>query len=47
VVSIDFQRRNLLADSVSCPELSTLAGTWGGSVDLRRVWAGCTEYGQD
>jgi S-DNA-T family DNA segregation ATPase FtsK/SpoIIIE len=47
VVSIDFQRRNLLADSVSRPELSTLAGTWGGAVDLRRVWAGRTEYGRD
>jgi S-DNA-T family DNA segregation ATPase FtsK/SpoIIIE len=47
VVSIDFQRRNLLAEPVSCPELSTLAGTWGGAVDLRRVWAGRTEYGRD
>jgi S-DNA-T family DNA segregation ATPase FtsK/SpoIIIE len=47
VVSIDFQRRNLLADPVSCPDLVTLAGISGGSVDLRRVWAGRTEYGQD
>jgi S-DNA-T family DNA segregation ATPase FtsK/SpoIIIE len=47
VVSIDFQRRNLLADPVSCPDLATLAGLDGGSVDLRRVWAGRTEYGQD
>jgi S-DNA-T family DNA segregation ATPase FtsK/SpoIIIE len=45
VVSIDFQRRNLLADLVACPDLA--AGVSGGSVDLRRVWAGRTEYGQD
>ncbi len=45
VVSIDFQRRNLLVNPVACPDLS--AGTAGGSVDLRRVWAGRTEYGQD
>jgi S-DNA-T family DNA segregation ATPase FtsK/SpoIIIE len=45
VVSIDFQRRNLLADPVACPDLA--AGVSGGSVDLRRVWAGRTEYGQD
>jgi S-DNA-T family DNA segregation ATPase FtsK/SpoIIIE len=47
VVSIDFQRRDLLADPVACPDLSTMATTTGASVDLRRVWAGCTEYGQD
>jgi S-DNA-T family DNA segregation ATPase FtsK/SpoIIIE len=47
VVSIDFQRRNLLADPVSCPDLATLAGISGAAVDLRRVWAGRTEYGQD
>jgi S-DNA-T family DNA segregation ATPase FtsK/SpoIIIE len=47
VVSIDFQRRNLLADPVSCPDLATLAGIPGQAVDLRRVWAGRTEYGQD
>jgi DNA segregation ATPase FtsK/SpoIIIE, S-DNA-T family len=45
VVSIDFQRRNLLAAPVSCP--NPAAGTAGRSVDLRRVWAGRTEYGQD
>jgi DNA segregation ATPase FtsK/SpoIIIE, S-DNA-T family len=44
VVSIDFQRRNLLTNLVPCPDLTTLDGT---SVDLRRVWAGRTEYGQD
>ncbi len=47
IVSIDFQRRNLLADPVACPDLTVLAGFEGGSVDLRRVWAGRTEYGQD
>jgi DNA segregation ATPase FtsK/SpoIIIE, S-DNA-T family len=47
VVSIDFQRRNLLADPVRCPDLTTLAGIEGGAVDLGRVWAGRTEYGQD
>jgi DNA segregation ATPase FtsK/SpoIIIE, S-DNA-T family len=47
VVSIDFQRRNLLADPVACPDLATLAGVRGEAVDLRRVWAGRTEYGQD
>jgi S-DNA-T family DNA segregation ATPase FtsK/SpoIIIE len=45
VVSIDFQRRNLLANPVACPD--DAAGTAGRSVDLRRVWAGRTEYGQD
>jgi DNA segregation ATPase FtsK/SpoIIIE, S-DNA-T family len=34
VVSIDFQRRNLLADPVSPPDLAALAGVSGGSVDL-------------
>jgi DNA segregation ATPase FtsK/SpoIIIE, S-DNA-T family len=47
VVSIDFQRRNLLAGPVGCPDLATLAGIQGAAVDLRRVWAGRTEYGQD
>ncbi|MDQ3826842.1 MAG: FtsK/SpoIIIE domain-containing protein, partial [Actinomycetota bacterium] len=47
VVSIDFQRRNLLADPVTCPDLAALAGIPGEAIDLRRVWAGRTEYGQD
>jgi S-DNA-T family DNA segregation ATPase FtsK/SpoIIIE len=47
VVSIDFQRRDLLADPVDCPDLEKLASVPGASVDLRRVWAGRTEYGQD
>jgi S-DNA-T family DNA segregation ATPase FtsK/SpoIIIE len=38
VVSIDFQRRDLLADPVTCPDLAELAGVEGGSVDLRRVF---------
>ncbi|HVV11812.1 FtsK/SpoIIIE domain-containing protein [Amycolatopsis sp.] len=40
VVSIDFQRRDLLAAPVPVPALGT-------AVDVRRVWAGRTEYGQD
>jgi S-DNA-T family DNA segregation ATPase FtsK/SpoIIIE len=47
VVSIDFQRRDLLADPVDCPDLEQLASVPGASVDLRRVWAGRNEYGQD
>jgi S-DNA-T family DNA segregation ATPase FtsK/SpoIIIE len=47
VISIDFQRRNLLADPVACPDLATLASGQGAGVDLRRVFAGRTEYGQD
>ncbi|HEX5408060.1 MAG TPA: FtsK/SpoIIIE domain-containing protein [Pseudonocardiaceae bacterium] len=41
VVSIDFQRRNLLADAVTCLPIGD------GEVDVRRVWSGRTEYGQD
>jgi S-DNA-T family DNA segregation ATPase FtsK/SpoIIIE len=44
VVSIDFQRRNLLADAVACRPLVDVPG---GEVDVRRVWSGRTEYGQD
>jgi S-DNA-T family DNA segregation ATPase FtsK/SpoIIIE len=47
VVSIDFQRRNLLAGAVTGPDLATLAGRAGVDVDVRRLWAGRTEYGQD
>jgi DNA segregation ATPase FtsK/SpoIIIE, S-DNA-T family len=32
---------------VACRDLEKLAGVAGESVDLRRVWAGRTEYGQD
>jgi S-DNA-T family DNA segregation ATPase FtsK/SpoIIIE len=47
VVSIDFQRRNLLTNPVACPDLTAMAQLEGGSVDLQRVWAGRTEYGHD
>jgi S-DNA-T family DNA segregation ATPase FtsK/SpoIIIE len=47
VVSIDFQRRNLLADPVACLDLTTLANVAGTTVDLRRAFSGRTEYGQD
>jgi DNA segregation ATPase FtsK/SpoIIIE, S-DNA-T family len=47
VVSIDFQRRNLLADPVACLDLTDLAGVEGSAVDLRRVFSGHTEYGHD
>jgi S-DNA-T family DNA segregation ATPase FtsK/SpoIIIE len=41
VVSIDFQRRNLLDDTVACRPITET------QVDVRRVWSGRTEYGQD
>ena len=47
VVSIDYQRRNLLTGTVTCPNLADLTGVAGTAVDLDRVWAGRTEYGQD
>jgi S-DNA-T family DNA segregation ATPase FtsK/SpoIIIE len=47
VVSIDFQRRNLLEETVSCRELADLAGVPGADVDLRKVWSGRTDYGTD
>lgn len=47
VVSIDFQRRNLLAGVVSCQDLDELAELTGEQIDLRRVWSGRTEYGTD
>jgi S-DNA-T family DNA segregation ATPase FtsK/SpoIIIE len=46
-VSIDFQRRNLLADPLPCLDLTNLTNIAGTDIDLRRVWAGRTEYGQD
>ncbi|RSN28620.1 cell division protein FtsK [Amycolatopsis sp. WAC 01416] len=45
VVSLDFQRRDLLKASVDCAELPELAAVV--AVDLRRVLAGRTEYGKD
>lgn len=47
VVSIDFQRRNLLGQVVSCQDLAALAELAGEQIDLRRVWSGRTEYGTD
>ena len=32
---------------MTCPDLAALARIAGEAVDLRRVWAGRTEYGQD
>ena len=43
VVSVDFQRRDQLAALVQAPALPEGQST----VDLRRVWAGRTEYGHD
>lgn len=47
VVSVDFQRRNLLAGTVACRSLVDLAQEAGSAIDLERVWAGRTEYGTD
>ena len=47
VVSIDYQRRDLLTDVITCRELAAVAGIDGASIDLRRVWSGRTEYGTD
>ncbi len=47
IVSIDFQRRNLLADTVWLPQLADLTDVSGEEIDLRRVWSGRTDYGTD
>jgi S-DNA-T family DNA segregation ATPase FtsK/SpoIIIE len=47
MVSIDFQRRNLLADTVACQDLDGLADVPGSDVDLTTVWSGRTDYGTD
>jgi S-DNA-T family DNA segregation ATPase FtsK/SpoIIIE len=47
LVSIDYQRRDRLADVVPCPSLAALVNVPGEEVDLRRVWSGRTEYGTD
>jgi S-DNA-T family DNA segregation ATPase FtsK/SpoIIIE len=47
VVSIDFQRRNLLTDVVPCASIADMAGADGAALDLGRVWSGRTEYGTD
>ncbi|MEC3978619.1 FtsK/SpoIIIE domain-containing protein [Amycolatopsis sp. H20-H5] len=46
-VSIDFQRRDLLADPVGCAAVPDLLSVDGTGVDLRKVRAGATEYGQE
>ncbi|MFJ9782360.1 cell division protein FtsK [Amycolatopsis sp. NPDC101161] len=45
VVSIDFQRRDLLSGGVAGPQVPDGVDSTG--VDLRNVWAGRTEYGRD
>ncbi|MFG1643620.1 FtsK/SpoIIIE domain-containing protein [Amycolatopsis sp. NPDC049252] len=45
VVSIDFQRRDLLGGGVAGPQVPE--GIDSSGVDLRNVWAGRTEYGRD
>ncbi|MGK3208278.1 FtsK/SpoIIIE domain-containing protein [Amycolatopsis sp. MEPSY49] len=45
VVSIDFQRRDLLSGGVAGPQVPD--GVDRTCVDLRAVWAGRTEYGRD
>jgi DNA segregation ATPase FtsK/SpoIIIE, S-DNA-T family len=47
LVSIDYQRRDRLADIVPCQDLAALAGVAGEAIDLRKVWSGRTEYGTD
>ncbi|MBN9097010.1 MAG: cell division protein FtsK [Pseudonocardia sp.] len=46
-VSIDYQRRDRLAEPVTCLPLAPMAATAGASLDLRKVWSGRTEYGTD
>ncbi|MBN9791167.1 cell division protein FtsK [Pseudonocardia sp. TMWB2A] len=45
VVSIDYQRRNLLDATVTAPDLNAMAGLPGDAIDLDRVLSGATEYG--
>ncbi|RZS37834.1 S-DNA-T family DNA segregation ATPase FtsK/SpoIIIE [Herbihabitans rhizosphaerae] len=47
VVSIDFQRRNLLTAAVPCRDLTELSTVPGAGIDLKKVYAGRTEYGTD
>jgi S-DNA-T family DNA segregation ATPase FtsK/SpoIIIE len=47
IVSIDFQRRDLLASTVACLPVPDIAAADGTGVDLRSVYAGQTEYGKD
>jgi DNA segregation ATPase FtsK/SpoIIIE, S-DNA-T family len=47
VISVDFQRRNLLRDTVYCRDLAELVDVPGTAIDLDHVWSGRTEYGTD
>ncbi|WP_208630113.1 FtsK/SpoIIIE domain-containing protein [Amycolatopsis kentuckyensis] len=47
VVSVDFQRRDLLGSVVHSLLVPDLLAADATGVDLRRVWSGHTEYGQD
>ncbi|KAA1005633.1 hypothetical protein FVA95_28920 [Pseudonocardia sp. EV170527-09] len=44
-MSIDYQRRNLLAATVTAPDIDAMAGLPGDAIDLDRVLSGATEYG--
>jgi len=46
-VSIDYLRRDRLAEIVPCLDLAALTSVRGEEIDLRRVWSGRTEYGTD
>ncbi|GAA1399546.1 FtsK/SpoIIIE domain-containing protein [Pseudonocardia kongjuensis] len=46
-VSIDFQRRNLLARVVAAPDLAAMGDATGEGIDLDRVVSGATEYGTE
>ncbi|WP_329056587.1 FtsK/SpoIIIE domain-containing protein [Amycolatopsis sp. NBC_01488] len=47
VVSIDFQRRDLLGNVVHSLPVPDLLAADATGVDLRRAWSGHTEYGHD
>lgn len=47
VVSIDYQRRNLLDRVIDAPALDAMAGLTGDTIDLDRVLSGATEYGTE
>ena len=47
VISIDYQRRNLLDTVVTAPDLDVMAGLPGEAIDLDRVVSGATEYGTE
>ncbi len=47
VVSIDYQRRDRLANIIVCRRPDDLVDVSGEDIDLRKVWSGRTEYGRD